>query len=63
MNPFFWLLGMYAGFAVLLLASGYIYKTKRDQRNRRKEQQRKLDFDQPVKEREPRRRETTVVAR
>jgi hypothetical protein len=63
MNPFFLLLGMYTGFAALLFASGYIYKTKRDQRIRQKEQQRKLDFDQPVDEPKPQRRGPTVAVR
>ena len=35
MNPFNLLLAMYAGFALLLLASGYIYKSHRDRRNKR----------------------------
>jgi hypothetical protein len=35
MNPFNLLLAMYAGFALLLFASGYIYKSLRDRRNER----------------------------
>jgi hypothetical protein len=66
MNPFFLLLGMYAGFAAFLFTSGYIYKTTRDRRNKankEKEQQRKLDFDRPVEGPKPQRREATVSAR
>jgi len=35
MNPFNLLLAMYAGFALLLFACGYIYKLLRDRRNKR----------------------------
>ena len=35
MNPFNLLLAMYAGFALLLFASGYVYKSFRDRRNKR----------------------------
>jgi hypothetical protein len=34
MNPIVLLLAMYAGFAALLFASGYIYKTARDRRKK-----------------------------
>jgi hypothetical protein len=63
MNPFFLLLAMYAGFAALLLTSGYIYKTTRDRRNKEKELQRKLDFERRVEEPKPETHHTTLVAR
>ena len=68
MNPFFVLVGMYAGFAALLFTSGYIYKTTRDRRNRaneehEKEKQRKLDFDRKVEEPKPQTGHTTVAVR
>ncbi len=63
MNPFFLLLGMYAGFAALLFVSGYTYKTIRDRRNKEKELQRKLDFERRIEESKTEERHTTVVAR
>lgn len=63
MNPFFLLLGMYAGFAALLLISGYIYKTTRDRRNKEKDLQRKLDFERRIEEPKPETHHTTLVAR
>ena len=69
MNPFFWLIGMYVGFAALLFAGGYIYKTKRDRRNREAElqklkQQGSLNFEAtPVEEPKPQNPERTLVAR
>ena len=63
MNSFFLLLAMYAGFAALLLTSGYIYKTTRDRRNREKDLQRKLDFERRVEETKPETPHTTLVAR
>jgi hypothetical protein len=61
MNPFFLLLGMYAGFAALLFVSGYTYKTMRDRRNKEKELQRKLDFERRSEERKPERQHTITV--
>ena len=69
MNPFFVLVGMYAGFAALLFASGYLYKTTRDRRNRararaneeREKLQRELDFDHKVEKSKSERHETVAV--
>ena len=63
MNPFFVLLGMYTGFAAALFASGYVYKTTRDRRNKaneeqEKQKQRNLDFEQNIKDAKPQRQHT-----
>ena len=62
MNSFFLLLAMYAGFAALLLISGYTYKTTLDRRNKEKDLQRKLDFERRVEEPKPETHHTTLVA-
>ena len=63
MNAFFVLMGMYAAVAALLLASGYVYKTARDRRNKQNEQQHKLDFNSPAETPKPKDRERTLLAR
>lgn len=66
MNPFFWLMGMYVGFAALLFVAGYAYKTRRDLRNKRmheqeRELQRRLNFE--AKEHDVPKPEQTLVTR
>jgi hypothetical protein len=59
MNPFNLLLAMYAGFALLLLASGYTYKSLRDRRNKRIAPT--FDFERPI-ESKPEKEKTPPVA-
>ncbi len=58
LNPFFTLLGMYVGFAALLLGAGFTYKTLRDKRDKRNKIEQQTSFDYDREESRPR-----VVAR